>query len=95
MKYKQRPGIVLTEICGEQFLIPTRAASEFCPYLVKANLFVTIIWGMVGNDQPVEKIYDAFQMLSRKPEDVVQKFVDRLLASLCKKGILVTPGEEK
>ena len=95
MKYKQRPGIVLAEICGEQYLIPTRAASESCPYMIKSNVFITIIWGMIGSDQPVERIYHAFQTLSRKPEDVVRKLVDRLLTGLCRKGVLIAVEDEE
>ena len=94
MKYKQRPGIVYTEICGERYLIPTRAASESCPYAIRADLFISVIWGMVGKDQPVDAIYRTFGKFMRQPEERVKLFVDRLLSMLCRKGVLLVSEDE-
>lgn len=94
MKYKQRPGIVYTEICGEHYLIPTRSASEFCPHATRANFIISIIWGKLGSGRPVDDIYRAFQLLTRQPEEKVKKVVDKLLAELCRKGLLIVVEDE-
>lgn len=37
MKYQIRPGVVLSEVCGEYLLLATMEASRYCPYVYQIN----------------------------------------------------------
>lgn len=42
--YKTRPGVVLTSICGEYFLVAARALLDTCPYVTQINETSAFLW---------------------------------------------------
>jgi hypothetical protein len=42
--YRTRPGIILTEICGEYVLIAARALLDQCHYLTQVNESSAFLW---------------------------------------------------
>lgn len=42
--YKTRPGVVLTSICGEYFLVAARALLDICPYVTQINETSAFLW---------------------------------------------------
>ena len=76
MKYKTRPGTVLTRICDEYMIIASRAAREYCPSAIQINETGAYIWKMV------EKGLDTNEMISnilKEYELDKQKDVSHLL----------------
>ena len=47
-KYKNRPGVVLAEICGEYLLVSTKEARETCPYVIQINETSSFLWKSLG-----------------------------------------------
>ena len=92
-QYEVRPGIVKTEICGVRLLVPTRQASEACPGVLRLNMIADFAWTILcKTDDPgeaVEKIRKVVALLSKAPDDVVIKRVERLLSELCERGFLI------
>ena len=43
-RYKTRPGVVLTSICGEYVLVAASAVREFCPYVMEFNETSAFLW---------------------------------------------------
>ncbi len=95
MKYKVRPGIILTEICGTYLLIPTREASEYCPSVIRISPLMVGIWKTIADDKPVENVYKVMQILTKKPDDEVKEFVDAKLDDLYEKGLLILREESQ
>lgn len=44
MRYKTRPGVVLTEICGEDYLVTAAALRAECPYFTQVNETTAFLW---------------------------------------------------
>ena len=94
MRYKTRPGVVLTKICGSLLLIPTRAASEACPHILRLSFISAICWEMIGNGKPIDDIYRVYAILSKKPPEDVHSVVDGILGDLSARGYLITVEDE-
>lgn len=43
-RYKTRPGVVLTSICGEHVLVAAAALWELCPYVTQLNETSAFLW---------------------------------------------------
>ena len=93
MIYSCRPGIVLTKICGQWLLIPTRAASEHCPNVTRLTFPAALIWGMIEKRKSREDIQRAMSILTHdetKARDVVRSIIDSLL----ERSLLLTEDEQ-
>ena len=42
--YKTRPGVVLTYICGEYFLVAAKSLLSICPYVTQINESSAFFW---------------------------------------------------
>ncbi len=43
-RYKTRPGVVLTAICGEHVLVAAAAIRDLCPYVTEINETSAFLW---------------------------------------------------
>lgn len=43
-RYKTRPGVVLTSICGEHVLVAAKSVWELCPYVTELNETSAFLW---------------------------------------------------
>ena len=44
MRYKTRPGVVLTEIAGEYVLVAAKTLLDVCPYVTQINETSAFLW---------------------------------------------------
>ena len=44
MRYKTRPGVVLTQIAGEYVLVAAKALLDICPYVTRINETSAFLW---------------------------------------------------
>lgn len=89
MTVRCRPGIVLTRICGQWILIPTREASEKCPHIIKLILPSAIIWGMIEKRKSEDEMVRALSILTHKDEEAARELVETIMDSLFEKGLLI------
>lgn len=47
IRYKTRPGVVLTSICGEYILVSARKNRPECPYLTQINETSAFLWNLL------------------------------------------------
>lgn len=94
MNYKTRSGVVMAEICGSRMLIPTRAASAFCPAPLRLSLPVAMIWSSVECGKP-DLIPRIVRLFFKLDEDEIPPKCDAILAELCKAGVLVAEEEHE
>ena len=94
MNYQLRPGIVFTKICGQYLLIPDRAAAEACPHILRLNVISAALIENIQKEYPMEKIYQVYEILSRKSAEESHERIDRLADDLCRQGFLIeVPGD--
>ena len=95
MKLITRPGIVPVTICGVRLLIPTRAASEECPHMLRLNLLTTMIWNGLEKGKSPEEIRQALQILTKKPDQDVDALWERTVGGLLDKGFLIRVEDDE
>lgn len=90
-----RPGIVQVSICGVRLLIPTRAASEQCPHMLRLNLLTTMIWNGMDKGKSPEEIKKAIRILTNKPEQDVDALWERTVNRLLEEGFLIRDVDDE
>ena len=93
MRYKCRPGIVCVNICGENMLVPTRAASETVPNVMRLSLIKAALWEEIEKGRDGTVVVKFFKALTRKPEGELQERVDKALEEMYEKGYLILADE--
>lgn len=95
MKYKIRPGVVFTEVCGSKLLVPDRRASEACPYIIRVPKLWAAHLQALSNGTPVEKIYRNHSIITKKSIEESREIVDQILAELANKGFIIPLEDEE
>ena len=80
---------MLTKVCGSGLLVPKHEASKDCPYVLRLPLLYVAFWNALCQGKPVEELYQAQQIFSRKPLEECKEAVDRFLGDLRDKGFLI------
>ena len=95
-QYKTRPGVVLTEICGEYLLLAAKAAREHCPYMTQLNESSAFLWRELENGAAPEELeravleeYEIADPASAR--EAIRGFVEQMLQL----GYLLPKGEQK
>ena len=83
MRYITRPGVVLTNICDEYFLVSGKEARDHCPYVTHLNDTACFIWekltaGM-SEDEILEAVKDEFETDNiGEISEVISAFISQL-----------------
>ena len=84
MNYQIRPGVVLTEVCGEFLLLATLDASQYCPYVYQINETAAFFWHLLeqglAEDQMVEKIAAEYDVPEKEAHRDLRQFMNALMA---------------
>lgn len=94
MNYVCRPGIVLTKICGQWLLIPTREASEHCPNVIHLSLPSVFVWRMIEKRKSREDIDKAIAILTHKDSGKVREITGSIIGRFIEKDLLIAAGEQ-
>ncbi len=84
MNYRLREGVARVSICGAMLLVPSRAASEFCPGVMRINFTQRAIWMTLEKGQTMDDVAKVLSALYLKqPEDIwpkLQSEIDKLVS---------------
>ena len=61
VKYRTRPGIVLTDICGENVLVAASSLTGLCPYVTQINDSSVFLWRLLQNGADAEQLAAAVE----------------------------------
>ncbi|MBR6007289.1 MAG: PqqD family protein [Clostridia bacterium] len=61
MRYKTRPGVILTSICGEHILVAAKSVLDLCPFVTEINETSAFLWKALENGADIEQLMDAVQ----------------------------------
>lgn len=89
MNYTVKEGIVLTKICGEWFLIPTREASETSPHILRLQLPSVFVWQMLKKGKSRNEMLNVLGILLHKQEREAEGVLDTILSSFIARNMLV------
>ncbi|MBR4659205.1 MAG: PqqD family protein [Clostridia bacterium] len=60
-KFRTRPGVVLTEICGEHMLVAARELAGDCPFVTTVNEESAFLWEKLKDGADAEQLLKAVQ----------------------------------
>ena len=83
-RYATRPGVELTSICGEYYLVSARAALAYCPYITQINASSAYLWRKLadGADEEtlIADVENDFEVLDRgEAEEAIRGFIGQML----------------
>ena len=58
-RYKTRPGVVMTAICGEHVLVSARSIRELCPYVTELNETSAFLWRQLKSGASLDDLMTA------------------------------------
>ena len=60
-KFITRPGVVLTEICGEYVLVAAKELLDTCPYVTQLNDSSAFLWEKLTAGADADGLFEAVQ----------------------------------
>ena len=84
-RYRTRPGVELTSICGEYYLVSAADAMKYCPYVIRINASSAFLWRRLAEGADDNELFLAVEAefeLS-DPDEVrtaISGFVDQMKA---------------
>ena len=94
LKYKPRPGVVLTKMCGVYFLIPLRCVTEVCKGIQPISLIWMMFWRIVEQGKPLEIFVNGYQVISRKSEQEILAEIESKCEEFCEQGYMIRVSDE-
>jgi len=95
MRYKVKPGIILTNICDEHFLVSCKEARIDSPYITKINETAAYIWQQLCKGSTdieiLESIKNNYEI--EKP-DQIEKIIKQYIDLLIENNMIVIKEEE-
>jgi hypothetical protein len=93
-RYKTRPGVVLTAICGEYVLVAASAAQEHCPYVTELNETSAFLWERLRRGADLEDLMTALgEEYELDDPEAVRQAVDAFLQQMLELNYLL-PEEQ-
>ena len=89
MKYKQRPGIVLTKICNYNVLIPARSAYPECTKVRQLPFIWAATWNLLSKDNPEEDIMQVHRILTKRSDEEIRERLERFYKEMYEAGFLI------
>ena len=86
MKHRIRPGVVLTEVCGEFLLLATMDAARYCPHVYQVNETAAFFWKLLERGCTEEEMIAAVIAEYGVPEALVRRDLQRFFRELQEKG---------
>lgn len=95
MKYVIKPGVFLTKICGEYFLISGKEARENCPYVTQLNETAGYIWEkLVLGMSDIEILQSVHDEYDTENTEETSKAVKAFIYQLKEAGFIIEKSEE-
>lgn len=93
-RYRIKPGIVLTSICGEYLLVSAKAMRQEVPYLTQVNESSGFLLRLLEKGATLAELEQAvqeeYEIADRaEAQAVIETFVQQMLSS----GYLLSEGE--
>ena len=83
-RYKTRPGVVLTSICGEHVLVAAASLREKCPYVTEINETSAFLWRQLKSGADLDGLMAALDAEYDLPDpsaarQAVESFLRQML----------------
>ena len=90
VKYKTRPGIVLTDICGENVLVAASALAGLCPYVTQINESSVFLWKQLEKGADAEQLVAAVEAeFEVDDREALRTVIDGFIKQMSELGYLL------
>ena len=95
-RYRTRPGVVLTEICGEYLLVAALSIHDSVPYVTQLNESSAFLWKKLeggADEQTLEQsVLEEYEIEDRAAaRAAIRDFIDQMLSA----GYLIEEEEKE
>lgn len=95
MKYRPRPGIVLTKVCGMNVLIPTRMAYGDCHTIRQLPMLWAATWDLISRGTAEETIIRVHQIFTKNTDMEIRRKVEDFCKKLCEEGFMIYEPDDE
>lgn len=88
--YHTRPGVLLTDICGEYMLVAALKAREHCPYVCQINETAAFLWKRLETGATADQLTAELLKEYELSEETAKEETLRFLETLKEQGYLTT-----
>lgn len=89
-RYITRPGIILTSICGEYFLVATAENLPHCPYITELNETSAFMWKQLQKTADMKTLMEAVEEeYEVDDKEVLEQSIANFLAQLLEKNLIL------
>ena len=83
-RYKTRPGVILTSVCGEHLLVAAAAVRDLCPYVTEINVTSAFLWRQLTSGATLDELMAALDTEYDLPDpaaarQAVESFLQQML----------------
>ncbi|MBQ1675304.1 MAG: PqqD family protein [Oscillospiraceae bacterium] len=83
-RYKTRPGVILTSVCGEHLLVAAAAVRDLCPYVTEINETSAFLWRQLTSGADLDGLMAALDAEYDLPDpaaarQAVESFLQQML----------------
>lgn len=90
MKYRTRPGVVLTTVCGENLLVAAKAARPECPYVTQINDSSAFLWRKLAEGADADGLMAAVEAEFEVDDPaVIREAVEAFIAQMLELNYLL------
>ena len=84
IRYKTRPGVILTTICGQHILVAAAAVRDLCPYVTEINETSAFLWQQLTSGADLNGLMAALDAEYELPDpsaarQAVESFICQML----------------
>lgn len=89
-KYIARPGVILTDICGEYILVSTKEGREDRPYVMQVNETSAFLWKHLSEWTDIKKLTEEIESVYEIDDlEEVTTAIDNFLRQMTELGYLL------
>ena len=93
-RYRTRPGVILTSICGEYLLVAAKDAREHCPYCSQISESSAFLWRKLvsgaGEEELLRAVCAEYEIDDPGP---ARQEIEDFIGQMLQMGYLLRSGE--
>ena len=94
--FKTRPGVVLSEICGEYVLVSAKKLQDLCPYISQINESSAFLWKQLEKGMNQQQLIQAVETEYETDNDIdIRESVHLFLQQMLELNYLICTESDK
>ena len=94
LRYRTRPGVVLSSVCGEYVLVAAKSVRDSVPFVSQLNESSAFLWRLLESGAGEAELMEAVQEAYELPDpEMAREAIHDCLQTMLQAGYLLQEGE--